>query len=158
MTAFDPKRTLPPTDNFRLVRRNVLRSLPMPYPSVFAGHASLLANILQDPKTLILVRDVDVSARIDEDIFGLDREAALRKGAVPLFRVGRNEVADLTRHGGRADVIDPQAGIEIGQVEQVSRFLNKGVVVQLVLVVGSKPATVLAKAFDLPVRRRNRQR
>ena len=53
---------------------------------------ALLAGILQNPKTLILVGNVNVPARIDEDVFRLDREAVLWKGAVPLFRVGRHEV------------------------------------------------------------------
>src|SRR5207302_366798 len=88
---------------------------------------ALLAGILQNPKTLILVGNVNVPARIDEDVFRLDREAVLWKGAVPLFRVGRHEVADFARHGGYADVIDAQACIEIGQVEQVSGFPNERV-------------------------------
>src|SRR5947208_1598391 len=98
----DTKGDPPPTSarRARSTAGSLLCKTKVPaYPASFR-------RVPQDPESLILVRDVDVAARVDEDIFRLHREPALRERAVALFRVRWHEVRHLARHGRHADVVD----------------------------------------------------
>src|SRR5258706_8549114 len=78
---------------------------------------------LENPEPLVLVRDVDVSAAVDQDVLGLLDEASHRLRPVAMHRIGWNEPSDFLRQRGVGDVVDAETGIEVGQVHQRVRMI-----------------------------------
>src|SRR5258708_33209551 len=115
------------------------------------------SGVPQDPQALVLLGQVDDAARIDEDVLALGDEL-LRQRAVALYRVGRQEPADLARLTRVCDVDDAQARVEVGEVYELVRALHVRVVMMLVLVVRSEAPALLAEIFVRHAGRRHGER
>src|SRR5258708_34106375 len=92
------------------------------------------SGVPQDPQALVLLGQVDGAARIDQDVLALGDEL-LRQRAVALYRVGRQEPADLARLTRVCDVDDAQARVEVGEGYELVRAFHVRVVMRRDLVV-----------------------
>src|SRR5215469_16242307 len=88
---------------------------------------------------------VDHAAAVDQDVFGLVDELG-RDGAAALCGVVGDVVAGDVRVAGVGDVVDLQAGVEVGEVDGPVVGCQAGQALLLVLVVRSGPAALGAKA------------
>src|SRR6516225_3133250 len=88
---------------------------------------------------------VDHAAAVDQDVFGLVDELG-RDGAAALCGVVGDVVAGDVRVVGVGDVVDLQAGVEVGEVHQPVVGGQTGQTLLLVLVVRAGPAALGAKA------------
>jgi hypothetical protein len=103
-------------------------------------------GISQDPKAPLLVGHVDITARIDEHVLRLGDQIS-RQGPCPLAWLRRDEPAAFHGQQRVLDVIDPQPGIEIGEVDQIARLLDVGKMDLLIDIMRAEPAALLAKIF-----------
>ena len=104
------------------------------------------AGIAQDPKAPLLVGHVDITARIDEHVLRLGDQVS-REGPCPLAWLRRDEPAAFHWQQWILDVIDPQPSNEIGQIDQIARFLDIGEMELLIDVMRSEPAALFAEIF-----------
>src|SRR5215470_3639010 len=88
---------------------------------------------------------VDDAAAVDQDVFGLVDECG-GDGAAALGRVVGDVVAGDVRVVGVGDVVDLQAGVEVGEVDVSVVGGQAGLALLLVLVVRPGPAALLAEA------------
>src|SRR6266704_6950863 len=119
------------------------------WPAACLRAASPRSGIPQDPQALVLLGQVDVAARVDQDVLAL-RDEFLRQRAVAFCRIGRQEPADLARPVRVGDVDDAQARVEVREVYELVRVLHVRVVMVLVLVVRAEAPALLA---EIPVPR-----
>jgi hypothetical protein len=63
---------------------------------------------------------------LDEDVFGLPDDFRFRHDANALGGLRGDEPADFFRHARVRDIEDAQAGVEVGEVNQVALFLDIG--------------------------------
>src|SRR5437867_12731234 len=124
------------------------------WPAACLRAPSPRSGIPQDPQALVLLGQVDGAARVDEHVLAL-RDELLRQRAVALYRIGRQEPADLARRSRVGDVDDAQARVEVGEVHELVRALHIRVVTELVLIVRAEAPALLA---EIPVRRAGRRR
>ncbi len=82
----------------------------------------------EDVKSLVLLADVDASPPVHQDIFRLHHELA-GPDPDPFFRVRRYEVGYLLGTPLVTDVVNPQAGVEVGEVGDVVSVLEAELVV-----------------------------
>src|SRR6266511_5139245 len=119
--------------------------------SSFVRRGGLIrAGVAQDPKTLLLVGHVDVTARVDEDVLRLGHEVA-RQRAGALARLRRDEPATFDGQQRVLDVVDAQPGIEIGQVDQIAGLLDVGTVDLLIDIMRAEPAALLQALRSWPM-------
>src|SRR5215470_9481553 len=88
---------------------------------------------------------VDDAAAVDQDVFGLVDERG-RDGAAALLGVVGDVVPGDVRVAGVADVVDLQAGVEVGEVDKPVVGRQAVQALLLVLVVRPGPAALGAKA------------
>src|SRR5262249_35994036 len=88
---------------------------------------------------------VDDAAAVDQDVLGLVDELG-RYGAAALCRVVGDVVPGDMRVVGVGDVVDLQAGVEVGEVDVPVVGCQAGQALLLVLVVRAGPAALGAKA------------
>src|SRR5215467_4781409 len=81
------------------------------------GCGGLLAGVVgEDVDAGVAFGHVDHAAAVDQDVFGLVDELG-RNGPAPLLRVVGDEVPGDVRVAGVGDVVDLQAGVEVGEVD-----------------------------------------
>src|ERR1700730_15367220 len=116
-----------------------------PSESKRANHrARPFGSICQDPQSLIFMGPVYIAACVDQNVLALRDEFAFWKRAVTTRRIGRQKVSHLARRGGCADVVNPQTGVEVGEIDEIALRLHERIVQQRVLVVRAEPAAALA--------------
>ena len=88
---------------------------------------------------MVLVGDVDVIPTIDEHVLCLRDKFVLGESTVATARIGRHEITDLSRRGRARDVVDAQPRIEIGEIDEITLFLDVWIVKQIILIVRTEP-------------------
>src|SRR5215831_20638929 len=105
-----------------------------------------LAGVVgEDVDARVAFGQVDHAAAVDQDVLGLVDELG-RDGAAALGRVVGDVVAGDVRVAGVGDVVDLQAGVEVGEVDGPVVGGQAGQALLLVLVVRAGPAALGAKA------------
>src|SRR4029077_16801439 len=100
------------------------------------------ASVLKDKQSPLFIGDVDVAAGVDEHVFGLAHQLIVRGGHAADGGSGWYEPSGLLRQARVLDVIDPQAGVEVGEVDQVRLLFHVRVVLQNIGVVRAKTASL----------------
>ena len=96
---------------------------------------------------MVLVGDVDVTSAVDEHVLCLRDKFVLGESAVAALRIGRDEIADLLRRCWARNVVDAQARVEISEINEITLFLDKGIVQQIILIVRAEAATLFAETL-----------
>src|SRR5262249_45071901 len=118
------------------------------------AHGVPLAGVVgEDVDAGVALGRVDHAAAVDQDVFGLVDERG-RDGAAALGGVVGDVVAGDVRVAGVGDVVDLQAGAEVGEVRQPVVGGQAGQALLLVLVVRAEPAALGAKARRVVAGRR----
>src|SRR5215472_7848442 len=113
-----------------------------------------LAGVVgEDVDAGVAFGQVDHAAAVDQDVFGLVDELG-RYGAAALLGVVGDVVAGDVRVAGVGDVVDLQAGAEVGEVDQPVVGGQAVQALLLVLVVRPGPAALGAKARRVVTGRR----
>src|SRR5215467_11110377 len=125
-----------------------LPSMPvgMVIPAPVRGCGGLLAGVVgEDVDAGVAFGHVDHAAAVDQDVLGLVDELG-RYGPAALGGVVGDEVPGDVRVAGVGDVVDLQAGVEVGEVHSPVVGGQAGQALLLVLVVRAGPAALGAKA------------
>src|SRR6516164_3192224 len=113
-----------------------------------------LAGVVgEDVDAGVAFGQVDHAAAVDQDVFGLVDQLG-RDGPAALGGVIGDVVAGDVRVAGVGDVVDLQAGAEVGQVDQPVVGRQAGQALLLVLVVRPEPAALVAEARRVVAGRR----
>src|SRR6516164_5257459 len=113
-----------------------------------------LAGVVgEDVDAGVAFGQVDHAAAVDQDVFGLVDQLG-RDGPAALGGVIGDVVAGDVRVAGVADVVDLQAGAEVGEVDKPVVGGQAGQALLLVLVVRAGPAALGAKARRVVAGRR----
>src|SRR5215831_10907698 len=121
-------------------------------PELLCG--GLLAGVVgEDVDAAVAFGHVDHAAAVDQDVFGLVDELG-RYGAAALLGVVSDEVPHDVGVVGVAEVVNLQAGVEVGEVDQPVVGRQAGQALLLVLVVRPGPAALGAKARRVVAGRR----
>src|SRR5215469_9198485 len=118
------------------------RSMPV---GVVMGGPSSAGVVGEDVDAGVAFGQVDHAAAVDQDVFGLVDELG-RDGPAALLGVVGDVVAGDVRVAGVADVVDLQAGVEVGEVDQPVVGCQAVQALLLVLVVRAGPAALGAEA------------
>jgi len=92
----------------------------------------------------LFVSDVDVSARVDQDVFGLVHKFRWQRADAFEGR-RRDEPAGFFRQPRVLDVENPQPGVEIGQVDQIGLLLHIREVVLEIRIVRAEPSPLVTE-------------
>src|SRR6516164_8170299 len=121
-------------------------SAGMVMSATLRGCGGLLAGVVgEDVDAGVAFGHVDHAAAVDQDVFGLVDELG-RDGPAALGGVVGDVVAGDVRVVGVGDVVDLQAGVEVGEVHKPVVGRQAGQALLLVLVVRAGPAALGAKA------------
>ena len=116
-----------------------------------------LAGVAQDEHAPLVVADVNVAARVDQDLLGpVDRRAVRAAVLGQTFALRRHEKADFGGDARIGDVENPQTGVEVRGIDQVAGFLDLRQVELLVDVMHAEAAAFGAEILVLGVFRRAR--
>src|SRR5215470_4039455 len=150
-TSVCSRQTVPSGTWMSISWRVITGALPsMPVGMVMSapvrGCGGLLAGVVgEDVDAGVAFGQVDHAAAVDQDVFGLVDELG-GDGAAALGGVVGDVVAGDVRVVGVGDVVDLQAGVEVGEVDQLVVGGQAVQALLLVLVVRAGPAAFGAKA------------
>src|SRR3954468_21564812 len=100
---------------------------------------SRLLRGFQNPETLILVGQINVASCVNENVLALHHEC-LRQWAIAPCWIRWQKPSNLARIGRRCHIKDPKPAAEVAEVEPITRLLDEGIVLELVLVVRPEPS------------------
>src|SRR5690242_9572792 len=83
-----------------------------------------LFRMPDNEKAPVFIGDINVAARVNQNVLGLVDELVIGQQAVALGGRRRNEPGHFLGEARVLDVVDAQAGVKVGQVNQVALFFD----------------------------------
>src|SRR5690349_4556426 len=104
-----------------------------------------LFQMPDNEKAPVFIGDINVAAGINQNVLGLADELVIGQKAVALGGRRRNEPGHFLGEARVLDVVDAQAGVKVGQVNQVALYFDVRQVIFEVGIVRAEAAALVAE-------------